>query len=231
MGTIGQHPWRFVSAPLSVDFYVDVPGEPQWQRPERARLAEDPCDGPPTLITRGGALARRRLPVRLYVPAGSDRASRLTTIRNAIVARGPYTLTTHLEQLSVVFDPSAGAIQEVDESNATSILIGLAEVGSTAPVATLTASVSSIATGTNTLPYAWTNWTNPTAYDFVGLYLTTDPETTAIADATEAILTAGVAFGSDSFTDIGAAPGDYELRGVYGPVPTLIIGPAITITA
>jgi hypothetical protein len=128
MTTLGLHPWRFVSAPLSVDFYVDVPGEPQWQRPERARLAEDPCDGPPTIITRGGALAKRRLPVRLYVPSDSNLSSVLTVIRNAYVARGPYTVTTHRETVSMVFDPSQGPMREVDESNAISVYVGLAEV-------------------------------------------------------------------------------------------------------
>jgi hypothetical protein len=128
MPTLGAHPWHFVSAPLSVNFYVDVPGEPRWPRPERARLAEDPNDGPPTVITRGGALGRRRSTVRLYVPAGSTRAAELTVIRNAIAARGPYTLTTHLETLSVVFAPVGNDLEEIDESNATSILVGLAEV-------------------------------------------------------------------------------------------------------
>jgi hypothetical protein len=231
MPTLGMHPWRFVSVPLSVDFSVDVVGEPQWSRPERARLVEDPCDGPPTVITRGGALARRRIPIRMYVPAGATRVAELAAIRTAIQARGPYTLTTHLETTTIVFDPSAGAVQEIDESNAISILIGLAEVGSTTPAATLTSSVSTIGPVPNTIPVAWTNWTNPTAYDFVGLYLTTDPETTDIADAREVVMTGGEAFGADSLTNVGDDPGDYELRGVYGPVPTLIIGPAITITA
>ena len=128
MPTLGAHPWHFVSVPLGVNFYVDTPGEPRWQRPERARLAEDPCDGPPTVITRGGALGRRRIAVRLYVPAGSTRAAELAVIRAAIVARGPYTLTTHNEVVSVVFDPSSGQVEEIDESNATSVLVGLAEV-------------------------------------------------------------------------------------------------------
>jgi hypothetical protein len=45
------------------------------------------------------------------------------------------------------------------------------------------------------------------------------------------VMTEGVAFGTASIDDVGDDPGDYELRGVYGPVPTLISGPAITITA
>lgn len=128
MTTLGMHPWHFVSVPLGVDFFVDTPGEPQWQRPERARLAEDLCDGPPTVITRGGALAKRRLTARLYVPSDSNLGTVLTAIRNAWVARGPYTLTTHRESLSVVFDPSQGPLREVDESNAVSVYVGLAEV-------------------------------------------------------------------------------------------------------
>jgi hypothetical protein len=231
MPTLGAHPWHFVSVPLSVDFYVDVPGEPHWSRPERARLAEDPCDGSPTVITRGGALARRRLPVRLYVPAGATRAAELTIIRNAIQARGPYTLTTHLETLTVVFDPSGGQFDEVDESNATSINVGLAEVAPSVATPTLTAGVTTIGPSPNTIPVTWANWANPTGSDFVGLYLLTDPLSTDMGDARAVVLTGGLAAGSATITNYGGAAGIYQLRGVYGATPAIVLGPIISVTA
>jgi hypothetical protein len=121
-------PWHFVSTPLAVDVAVLVTGDPDWSRPARARLAEDPNGGPPTLITRGGPLAPRRLAIQMYVPHEPNLEARLDALRAAYNARGPYTLTTHRETVQVVFDASQGW-RETDHSGYFFIDTALAEVG------------------------------------------------------------------------------------------------------
>jgi hypothetical protein len=120
-------PWRFGSGALGVDVTVYVTGDPQWQRPARARKADDPNGGPPTLITRGDPLAKRTLPIVMYVPWGVDLEARLNVIRNAYEQRGPYVLYTHREILNVIFDTSQG-LGEQDFSGYFMLSATLAEV-------------------------------------------------------------------------------------------------------
>lgn len=128
MPTGTPQPWHFVSAPLGVDLSVYVTGDPDWARPVRSRFMEDPGGGPPTIISRGGPLARRRIVVQMFLPHGPDLASQLAAVRAAYTARGPYTLTTHIESLTVVFDPAAGGLRELDRSTEFLLTVGLAEV-------------------------------------------------------------------------------------------------------
>lgn len=130
MTALGRHPWHFVSAPLSVDLTVTVLAPPHWTRPTRTRLVDDVNNGPPTVITRGGALGLRRLTINFYVPSDSDLSNALGDIRDAIAAVGPYTLTTHRnETLSVVLAALGSDLAEDDESTGFVLPVGIAEVG------------------------------------------------------------------------------------------------------
>lgn len=108
-------PWRFGSGALGVDLTIYVTGDPEWQRPSRARLVEDPQNGPPTLLTRGGPLGKRRIALQFYVPWDLALESHLNALRTAYNQRGPYVLFTHREILNVVFDASQG-LRETDYS-------------------------------------------------------------------------------------------------------------------
>jgi hypothetical protein len=124
-------PWRLRSVSgTAINFPFDVPGEITWQYPEEARVAYDPCGGSPTVLSTPAAVPLRRIRVPVRLNKGSDRNTRITALKALWVGRGPYLLDTPSGTLTVVIDPSQGALEEQWRNGARIFLIGFAEVTS-----------------------------------------------------------------------------------------------------
>jgi hypothetical protein len=227
---------------VSLDVYFGVPSNYKWSEHVDAGKFEDPCTNAATVMvtsdgTRGKLYGRPPIECR-----GPTAKAVVADLRTAFELVGPWTLVTPTETLLVQADATQG---DWDQDNAGQIWrvgLGFQEVdaedvglavplpppgGFPGPLTTgVTAGNDLVVAGA--MPVFWTNLTGATGADFIGLYLPTDPITTALADARESVSTGGAISGMATMTGIDVAPGIYQLRGVYGPGPSVVIGPYIT---
>lgn len=109
---ISPEPWHLTDGG-SLNLYFDVPGTPTWTRPEEARLAQDPCGGPPTLLSISHTAQPRRFQVDVDIHWGPNCNTRRAALEAAWAAKGPYTLvapTISTSSMTVIFDPSQGPL-------------------------------------------------------------------------------------------------------------------------
>jgi hypothetical protein len=114
--TISKNRWRIVGQAL--DFYVDMPGTVRWERPENARLVEEPF-GPGRLIIRALNTLPPRRAVLVFgayggtLQAKAQRDAERALIEQAWLKKGPFTLTTpEGESFAFIFDPEQGPLEE-----------------------------------------------------------------------------------------------------------------------
>lgn len=117
MSPISPQPWRLQGQGL--DLWLDVLPPIEWERPEVARLAEDPQGGDPVLLLRGPSAVPRRRGVLVVAAFGGSLQARAARERQrqalleAWRRKGPYRLTTaEGEVLGCLFNPAAGGLRE-----------------------------------------------------------------------------------------------------------------------
>jgi hypothetical protein len=110
---ISPEPWHLTDGG-SLNLYFDVPGTPQWTRPEEARLAQSPCGGPPTLLSTNTSAQPRRFRVQVHIHWGANMHTRRSALEAAWAGKGPYTLTAPTidpSAMTVILDASQGPLE------------------------------------------------------------------------------------------------------------------------
>jgi len=121
--------WRITGSVSNseVNTTFTVPSTYTWQRATQAIKLDDPCSGSTTLIVRtDGTLGKRSGRPTLWLK-GSQATNALTDLETVWSKIGPWTLTTPTESLTVLADPTQGALTKSNAGTHIEVTMGFQE--------------------------------------------------------------------------------------------------------